>query len=639
MSQKSESKQRKPIKGLKAVASTLFSDKWALSKAVLITLVDSVFAALLPFGTKMLLDNPSIWTATWATLFTAAQVFCFVVRFDMIDTLEAAMEKDQNSRVFLQMVPMSKQYLKRTHAKHGQMHSSFTANLVKNFGTNLLKGFSSVTVVLSQLVGIALAFGIGIFFWLTLAGLVSMAGLVYFAYRWNKRLSLKRKKLIARQNNHLEQFADQLEVHQSAGTSWVKFRLFQKVLDEKIQLYRKLEWKRAVLVGAPRILPQLVVTWLIYVVAISENRPPAELAMLSGYVVTTMMVSSHGFELLLNIAENQGDIYHLDELLSSSDIRENNLPRGDRPQGEHVIDRTATLSIGADLRVKLSNGDVLFPNGLFPRHPHLTELIIRKGDCIVCVGAKGSGKSTLADILGRYSENLSTDSVRWAGMYRVNEQNVFDTTLESFYFRVFYGPQTANQVDGIREDKKGEIVPGTVRDNIGLFLHHPRLSLHLTSEEKEMWVKRAAAVVTLDGKLDQEVSTLSGGERALCMLGRGILQLILGELDVLILDEPFAHLDVDSGQEMAKMLSYLAKVYQCALFIINHVDSLNPPDATAYVFGESGEGIVEIGKVKELRKNMNSKYYQILMKKPDNTSAESRWEDILDKTTLDSMSQ
>jgi ABC-type multidrug transport system ATPase subunit len=413
------------------------------------------------------------------------------------------------------------------------------------------------------------------------------------------------------------------------------FELFEKVSKARVKLFRDSELKRALLIGAPRIVPQFVFMWLIYVLAISENRSVPELAMLSGFVTTTMMVSYTGFQLLLNIAESQGDIDHLDELMSSSDI-ENNRPRGDRPQGEHVIDRVETLSIQTDLRVTLPNGDTLFPDGLFPHHPQKKELLIQKGDCIVCVGTKGSGKSTLADILGRYSENLSTDRIQWTGKYQVNCHDVFETDLESFYLRVFYGTQTANHVDGMREDEENKTLPGTVRDNISLFLLRPELRLHLTPEEKEMWIKRAAAVVKLDKKLDQEVSTLSGGERALCMIGRGVLQMILGELDILILDEPFAHIDVATGKEMSEILSYLAKSYNCALLMINHVDTLNPPEATAYVFGESGKGIVEIGRVDVLRQSADSLYVHTLFEKTAQNTVipQHRWDEIVAKTKI-----
>lgn len=624
-----QKKPRKLSKGVSAIAHALVADKWALSKAVVLILIESTFAALLPLGQKMLLDSPSIWTATLATLFSAAQVLCLMVFFDMNDTLVATMERDLNKRVFLHMRFMSKRYLAWIKSEHGQMYSSMMKSLVQNFGSNFLNAAKSVTIVLAQVVGIGIAFGLGSFFWLTLCGLVLMAGLVTFAYRWNKRVSAEKKKLDAQQNNHKEQYASQLDVHQSFATSETKFQLFLKVLTDRVQLFRKNELKRALLIGAPRIVPQLVFMWLIYVIAISENRPPAELAMLSGYVTTSMMVSYSGFQLMLSIADSQGDIRHLNDVLHSSDL-ENNRPRGDRPQGEFKIDRIETLSLSSDVHVKLPNGDVLFANGLFPHHPHMKELLIRRKECVVCVGAKGSGKSTIANIFGRYSENLSTDRTQWTGVYRINGENVFDTSIESFYYRLFYGPQTSNQVDGIREDEEHKALPGTVRDNIGLFLRHSNSHLSLTPEKKEMWIRRAAAVVKLENKLDQEVSTLSGGEHALCMIGRGVLMMILGVLDVIILDEPFAHLDVSTGKEMSEILSFLAKKYDCALVMINHVDSLNPAEATVYVFGEAGEGIVQWGTVNELRRQSGSHYARILLEKStvEVDSPDNRWSEI-----------
>jgi ABC-type multidrug transport system fused ATPase/permease subunit len=267
----------------------LSADKWALVKVIILTVIEATFAGLLPLGQKMLLENPSIWTATWATLFSAAQVFFLMVFFNMNDTLGATMEKALNKRVFLQMKFMSKRYLNMVKNNNGQMHSSMLASLVRNFGTNLFSALKSATIVSAQLISIALSFGIGKYFWLTLLGLAFMAGLVFFAYKWNKGFSKQRKILDAQQNNRLEQYADQLDIHQT-GTSGVMFNLFEKVSKARVQLFRKSELKRALLIGAPRIVPQFVFMWLIYVLAISENRSVPELAMLSGFVTTTMMV-------------------------------------------------------------------------------------------------------------------------------------------------------------------------------------------------------------------------------------------------------------------------------------------------------------------------------------------------------------
>lgn len=605
--------KRKVGRGRKAVINSLYADKRALSRAIIITLIEAAITALLPFGQKLLLENPSILTATLATTFSVLQVFFLMLFFDLKDTLGAAMEKDLNLKVFLPMESMSKQHLTWIKKTFGQLHSSMTNKLVIGFGSNLPTALKDVAIVIAQLIGISIAFGPGSFLGLTLLGLMLMATLVAFAFKWNKRFSSKQKILDAQQNKHFEDYTEQLSVHQSSGSSWIKFRLLEKVLDRRIALFQSSELRRALLIGAPRFVPQYICMWSIYVLAVSEGRSPAELAMLSGYVGTTMVVSYTGFQTLLYIAESHGDLYHLGEFLSSSDRDpENQRPRGERPQGEQVIDRVKRLSLSADTRVELPNGQTLFANGLFPRHRYMNELCIRKDEFVVLIGRKGCGKTTVANILGRHYENNATDLVQWSGTYRINEWDVFGTTLHSFYRRIFYGPQTANQVDGLREDLDGNPLLGTVRDNIGLFLHHQELNLNLTPEEEENWVKQAATIVGLGKKLDQEVATLSGGERALCMLGRGVLGMILGELNVLILDEPFAHLDDASGREMVNKLYSLAKQYSCTLVIISHKDSFNPPDATAFVFGDDGDGIVEWGTVHNLRRQRKSQYNQVL---------------------------
>jgi ABC-type multidrug transport system fused ATPase/permease subunit len=600
-------------KGRKAVFQSLFAEKRPLVKTAIIALIEASVAALLPLGQKLLLENPSIWTATLATGFSALQVFFLMVFFDVQATLGATMEKDMNKKIFLQMESTSITYLNKIKQKYGQLHSSMTNHLVTAYGSRMPTAVKDALIVVAQLVGIGIAFGFGSFLGLACLGLTIMTFLVMVAFKWSQGFSKKKKILDAKQNNHLEEYANQLEVHQSAGSSKVKYQLLEKVLDGRVTLFRSNELRRALFIGAPRIVPQFVSMWLILVIAVGEGRPPAELAMLSGYVTTTMMVSYSAFQILLGIADSQGHLQHLGEVLSASDVDQDNRPLGTRPQGDVVLDEIQTLSISADLKVELPNDEILYPNGLFPQHPHMTELRIQRGELIVFVGPEGSGKTTFVNILGRHYENIQSDSVQWSGTYRINGTNVFDTTLSSFYGHLFYGPQTANYVDGMREKEDQNSVPGTVRDNIGLLLHHPELHLDLTPEETEKWIKRIATEVGLSKKLDQEVRTLSGGERARCMIGRGLLGVILGIVHVLILDEAFAHLVDSNGVVLAKRVWDLAAEYNCALILINHKDHFNPPHATAYVFDQGGQGIVEWGRVCDLRAKKDSLYYQLLI--------------------------
>ncbi|WP_028775546.1 ATP-binding cassette domain-containing protein [Shimazuella kribbensis] len=607
-----KTKKQMTAKGRNSVFQSLFADKRPLIKTAIIALIEASVAALLPLGQKLLLENPSIWTATLATGFSALQVFFLMLFFDVQATLGAAMEKDMNTKIFLQMESTSSTYLDKIKQKYGQLHSSMTNRLVTAYGSSMPTAVKDILIVVAQLVGIGIAFGFGSFLGLACLGLTIMTFLVMFAFKWSQGFSKKKKILDAKQNNHLEEYANQLEIHQSAGSSRVKYKLLEKVLNGRVTLFRSNELRRAMFIGAPRIVPSFVSMWLIYLIAVGEGRSPAELAMLAGYVSTTMMVSYSGFQIVLGIADSQGHLQHLGEILSASDVDQDNRPLGTRPQGDVVVDEIQTLSISADLRVELPNDEILYPNGLFPQDPDMTELRIQRGKFIVLVGPEGSGKTTFVNILGRHYENIQADPVQWSGTYRINETNVFDTTLSSFYRHLFYGPQSANYVDGLREKEDQNSVPGTVRDNIGLLLH-PELHLDLTPEETEEWIQRAATEVGLSKKLDQEVRTLSGGERARCMIGRGVLGVILGIVHVLILDEAFAHLVDSNGVGLAKRVWELAEEYNCTLILINHKDHFNPPNATAYVFGESGQGIVEWDQVSKLRERHDSRYYQLLI--------------------------
>ena len=153
----------------------------------------------------------------------------------------------------------------------------------------------------------------------------------------------------------------------------------------------------------------------------------------------------------------------------------------------------------------------------YPDHTVATDidLEIEHGERAAIVGDNGQGKTTflrtIVDSLKPVSGN-----VRWGygcdvGVYA---QHVY-TTLPP------------NKT--VQEYLEYHALPGTTAQSI---------------------LKAAGAMLFRGGAIKKKISVLSGGERArLCMAG-----LLLGEHNVLILDEPGNHLDVDTIEALASAL-------------------------------------------------------------------------------------
>lgn len=153
------------------------------------------------------------------------------------------------------------------------------------------------------------------------------------------------------------------------------------------------------------------------------------------------------------------------------------------------------------------------------------NLDIYRGEKVALIGANGIGKSTLFKIIMNEITPLSGDIK-------------FGTNVNVSYFH--QEQKTLNLdntiIDEIWEDNK-QLTQTSLRTMLGAFLF----------EGEEVFKK---------------ISTLSGGERARV----AILKLILSNANLLLLDEPINHLDIDSKEVLEEALSS----YTGTIFTISH---------------------------------------------------------------------
>ena len=201
-----------------------------------------------------------------------------------------------------------------------------------------------------------------------------------------------------------------------------------------------------------------------------------------------------------------------------------------------------------------------FPNG--PRVLEDISFAIEPGEKVVLLGANGTGKSTLLRVLS----GLVAPS---AGEYRYRGQRV---TLAALRDREF-GRRFRREVVLLFQHPDAMLFNPTVHEEIAF---GPRqLRLPDVDERVRHW----AEVFGLTDCLDRPPFSLSGGEKQKVCLAA----LLVLEPDLLLLDEPTAHLDPRSVGWLVDFLSAL----KVTLVVATHNLSLAPElGERALVLGE-----------------------------------------------------
>ena len=153
---------------------------------------------------------------------------------------------------------------------------------------------------------------------------------------------------------------------------------------------------------------------------------------------------------------------------------------------------------------------------------------VRRADFITIVGPNGAGKTTLLKCLIGAHKPDSGKVRRAAGL------------------RIGYAPQQ------LAADR-------TMPISAGSFIS---LRKHATADA----VVQAAAEVNIGAALHKPLYALSGGERQRVLLARALL----GEPDILVLDEPAQNLDVSGRTAFYALLARIYRRRQLAVVMVSH---------------------------------------------------------------------
>jgi molybdate transport system ATP-binding protein len=207
------------------------------------------------------------------------------------------------------------------------------------------------------------------------------------------------------------------------------------------------------------------------------------------------------------------------------------------------------------------------------------NLEIFQGQNWLVVGESGSGKSTLLDVLaskvfptrGKFEKKTEIKIVAVGRDYSFHK--IVGNAYQ--YYQQRYNSQDAEIGPTVRETLQNQVLPIGTIDIESVEINPPKYDTK--------WLIEIAEKMQIDHLLDRKITSLSNGETRRTLIAYALLK----KPDVILLDNPFTGLDIESRSKLKLILGNLKKT--------NVVLVANPAD-----FPQNFENIIlmEDGKLK-----------------------------------------
>ncbi len=196
------------------------------------------------------------------------------------------------------------------------------------------------------------------------------------------------------------------------------------------------------------------------------------------------------------------------------------------------------------------------------------DLSIRKGEKVLIAGPSGCGKSTLAHCINGLVPNSYPGKA--TGKLTIGGKDAMKMGLFDL----------SKIVGTVLQDSDGQFIGLTVAEDIAFALENDCLPTKEMHDE----VARIADLVDVKRVLGHAPHEISGGQKQRVGLG-GVM---VGDVDVLLFDEPLANLDPATGKQAIVLIDEIQKRTGCAVIIIEHrvEDVLYCPIDRMVVMGE-----------------------------------------------------
>jgi iron complex transport system ATP-binding protein len=205
------------------------------------------------------------------------------------------------------------------------------------------------------------------------------------------------------------------------------------------------------------------------------------------------------------------------------------------------------------------------------------DLVAREGELVAVVGPNGAGKSTLLRVLA----GLIAPT---AGRVTIGGADVTAMDRRAIARHVAVVPQVFET-----------LFPFTVREIVALGRTARLGALGLLGQDDARAVMRALEELSSTELADRRIDRISGGERQRAVLAMALAQ----ETEVLLLDEPTAHLDPAHQRATLEHVARLARERQLAVVAVLHDLNLASALATRIVVMADGQ-VVRDGESREV---------------------------------------
>ena len=178
------------------------------------------------------------------------------------------------------------------------------------------------------------------------------------------------------------------------------------------------------------------------------------------------------------------------------------------------------------------------------------NLNIHKGEKVLIAGPSGCGKSTLAHCINGLIPNSYPGKT--TGKLTIGGQNALKLDLFGL----------SKMVGTVLQDSDGQFIGLTVAEDIAFALENDCIP----TAEMHAQVEKIAELVDVKQVLSHAPHEISGGQTQRVGLG-GVM---VGDVDILLFDEPLANLDHATGKQAIVLIDEIQKRTGCAVIIIEH---------------------------------------------------------------------
>ncbi|WP_066892690.1 ABC transporter ATP-binding protein [Clostridium nigeriense] len=203
------------------------------------------------------------------------------------------------------------------------------------------------------------------------------------------------------------------------------------------------------------------------------------------------------------------------------------------------------------------------------------NLTIYEGEKVLIVGPSGSGKSTISNCINGLIPFSYKGSI--SGSLKINGKE----TKEMSIFEL------SNSVGTVLQDPDSQFIGLTVAEDIAFKLENECVS----QDEMKEKVKIVSEIVDIDNHLDVAPHSLSGGQKQRVTLA-GVM---VGEVDILLFDEPLANLDPATGKNAIELIDKIKKETNKTIVIIEHrLEDVLHCDVDRIIVVNNGEIIADM---------------------------------------------